>query len=167
MTTWNFEPNIPIHISLTAYFDRRTQCIKRPIMNRFHRRNYAARGTYWPQSHPRMVLYTAFQNFPTERQNKGLYTRYPSHLIVPDRYGKVMASIIGCLNHIDYILPNGSYLLNRMYNLIARCALSEEKKRLNTEEVADLRLWLLFIERAGSQGIRINNITCNQTDVVT
>lgn len=74
--------------------------------------------------------------------------------------------LVGSLNHIRKILPNGRYFLNRFYKIMARCE-RFGKQLIRSAKGEDLKLWLLFLDISRKRGISINNITCTKPDMVT
>ena len=69
-----------------------------------------------------------------------------------------LESLIGKLNHVGYIIPQGRYFLNRLRHLLARTK-SFGAQSIDTDSKEDLKLWILLLTRASKQGVNINNIT--------
>ena len=79
-------------------------------------------------------------------------------LLLPKVPSIVLESTIGRLNHAGYIIPQARYFLNRTRHLLARC-LRFGPQAITDEVKADLSLWKLFLDRASTIGVDINNIT--------
>jgi len=75
---------------------------------------------------------------------------------------KELESTIGRLNHVGYIIPTGRYFLNRLRHLLMRCE-KYGSQQMQHWEREDLKLWLLFLDRASLQGVSTNNIVQTKT----
>lgn len=69
--------------------------------------------------------------------------------------------VLGRLTNVSYIFFPGRFFLNRIRNLHQRCE-KYEKQNLSAEELADVKLWLEFLERLTTFGTSINNTTTNK-----
>ena len=76
---------------------------------------------------------------------------------------KELESMIGRLNHIGYILPNGRYFLNRIRKLLWRCE-KYGPQILNKAEINDFLLWKEFITQSSQEGISLNLIAFTAPD---
>lgn len=75
-----------------------------------------------------------------------------------------MKQITGRFTHVSYLFFPGRFFLNRLRNLNSRCE-KYGKQNLAKEELADVKLWMEFLERLTTFGTSINNITTNVIDV--
>ena len=69
---------------------------------------------------------------------------------------KELASLIGRLNHVAFIVPSPRHFMNRLRKLETKAAKFGLVK-ISAEARKDLRLWLEFLQKA-NKGISINNI---------
>ena len=74
---------------------------------------------------------------------------------------KTLESMIGKLNHIGYIMPQGRYFLNRLRHLLKKTK-KYGQQTLDTSSKNDFLLWQTFINTVSSKGIDINNITFSE-----
>jgi hypothetical protein len=83
--------------------------------------------------------------------------------IVWDRratYGD-LESTVGRLNHVAFIIPLARHFLSRLRLRIRQRRHKNQHLSISQEEVEDLELWLLFLEKAHA-GISMNQITTRQ-----
>jgi LysM repeat protein len=69
---------------------------------------------------------------------------------------KELASLIGRLNHVAFIIPSARHFMNRLRKLETKAAKFGSVK-ITAEARKDLKLWLKFLLKA-NRGISINNI---------
>jgi hypothetical protein len=72
-----------------------------------------------------------------------------------------LESLLGRLNHAGYVIPMARHFLNRLRLRIERRLHKRQRLTLNSEELADLRLWLHFLASA-HRGISFNQMTIRQ-----
>jgi hypothetical protein len=75
-------------------------------------------------------------------------------------YGE-LESTLGRLNHVAYVIPLARHFLNTLRLRLHQRRHKNQEITLNSEEVADLDLWLLFLAKAHA-GISLNRITIRQ-----
>ena len=69
---------------------------------------------------------------------------------------KDIETMIGRLNHAAYVVPNSRPFLGRLYRACERSKAVGSVK-LSDSQVADLKLWALFLDDA-ARGISINRL---------
>ena len=69
-----------------------------------------------------------------------------------------LESTLGRLNHVAYITPLARHFLNKLRLRLHHRRHKNQQITLTAEEVADLALWVLFLEQAHS-GILMNRVT--------
>jgi hypothetical protein len=72
-------------------------------------------------------------------------------------YGE-LESMLGRLNHVAYIIPLARHFLGKLRLRLHQRRHKNQEMTLNAEEVADLDLWIKFLEKA-STGISMNRVT--------
>jgi hypothetical protein len=72
-----------------------------------------------------------------------------------------LESTLGRLNHVGYIIPLARHFLTRLRLRINKRRHKNQQLSLNQEELADLDLWLHFLQHAQG-GISLNRITTRQ-----
>ena len=71
---------------------------------------------------------------------------------------KELESVIGKLNHTSYLFTEGRFLLSRLRRRLRLCK-RYNQRRLQPEEMDDLRFWKIILRHMRDKGRNINHIT--------
>jgi hypothetical protein len=69
-----------------------------------------------------------------------------------------LESTLGRLNHVAYLILLARQFLNKLRSRLHTCRHKNQELTLNGEEIADLKVWSLFLKKT-DEGISINQVT--------